>query len=336
MRTLLNKVAIERKLYMEKITGYVGTYASENSHGIYHFSFDKEVCEFDKMTLFFMVKDAKYVSLHEHTLAVPCMEESAGICILDERFQHSPSKLFMEDTTACYVVEKDNMLYTANYHEGTVMIYKKVDHKLQFHHKLEIAPKAGCHQVIIYKNYLVVSCLLLDKIAIYDLRENYKHVKDILFDKKVGPRHGVFNNDQSFFYVVSELSNEVFFYTVEDLTFTCIKRVALPTQGHTQASSAAIRLSKNEQYVYVSIRGENIICVLDVKSMRVIQTIDSGGDHPRDIAIYNDYLFVVNRFSNNLVVFPIDKELGTVKEKIAETQVFEGVSIVFHEGGQYV
>lgn len=318
---------------MEKITGYIGTYASENSHGVYHFSFDKTLGQFDKVTLFFMVKDAKYVSLHNHTLAVPCMEEHAGICIIDERFQYSPSKLFMEDTTACYVIEKDEMLYTANYHEGTVMMYKKINHQLQFHHKLMIAPKAGCHQVILYEHYLLVPCLLLDKIAIFDVANDYAHVQDIFFDEGVGPRHGVLNAANNAFYVVSERSNEVFFYTVEGLTFTCIKRIALPVDGQTQATSAAIRLSKNEKYVYVSIRGANLICVLDTKRMCVLQSIACGGDHPRDIALYDDYVFAINRFSNNIVAFQIDEEQGIVKEKIAETQVYEGVSIVFHEGG---
>lgn len=328
-----DKVYIERNMIMKKITGYIGTYASKDSQGIYHFSFDLNKQSFDDTSLFYPVRDAKYVSLCNHIITAPCMEENAGICRIDEMYKEPASKLFMEDTPACYVIQKDDFIYTANYHEGSVMVYKVVNQQIQFHHKISIAPKAGCHQVIVYGKYIAVPCLLLDKIAIFDTSANYIHVKDIWFDSGSGPRHGIFDKQQTLFYVVSELSNEVFVYKADELNFTLIKKIALPIPCGAKAASAALRLSEDEQYAYVSIRDINLICVIDTKSLTLIQSIESGGDHPRDMALSpdGDYVFVVHRFSNNLVVFKRDKETGKLQEKITETQIFEGVSIVFQE-----
>lgn len=320
---------------MKKITGYIGTYASKNSQGIYQFSFDIERRVFDETTLFYPIRDAKYISLDNHTMVAPCMEDNAGICLIDETYKVPASKLFMEDTTACYVIQSENFIYTANYHEGTVMVYKLVNQHLQFHHKITIAPKAGCHQVILYGKYILVPCLLLDKIAVFDTSANYAHVKDIGFDRGTGPRHGIFNKQHSAFYVVSELSNEVFIYDVDKLNFTLTKKITLPIPAGDKAASAAIRLSEDEKFIYVSVRDANLLCVINTQNVELIQSVDCGGDHPRDMAISPGglYVFVVNRFSNNLVVFKRDKETGKIQEKIAETQVFEGVSIVFQEGG---
>lgn len=334
-KDFMNTIKLERILIMEKITGYIGTYASQDSKGIYHFVYDTNKQAFDDITLFYRADDAKYLSLQDHVLAAPCKAENAGICMIDETYKEPVSTLFMEDTTACYVIQDGKFLYTANYHEGTVMVYKNVHHQLQFHHKITIALHAGSHQVIVYRNYILVPCLLLDKIAIYDTTANYAHVRDIWFEKGCGPRHGVFNKAQDTLYVVSELSNEVFVYAVNALTFTLKHRIHLVSQ-EGKAASAAIRLSADENFLYVSIRDKNCICVIDTQKMDIIQSVDSGGDHPRDMNISPDgnYIFVVNRFSNQLVVFSRDQSNGKINKQLAQTSLVEGVSIVFQEGGK--
>ena len=90
------------------------------------------------------------------------------------------------------------------------MVYQIVNNKLKLIKQISIQNKAGCHQVVLYKNYLIVPCLLLDQVRIFDINNDYDLVKTLTFPAKTGPRHGVFNHDYSHFYLVSELSSEFF------------------------------------------------------------------------------------------------------------------------------
>lgn len=316
---------------METLTGYIGTYASKESNGIFRFHFDGERKKFDEPELAYPLRDTKYLSLYEGLLVSPCVKDTAGICRIDLDGKNLPYDLYMEDQAACYVVQDEAYVYTANYHEGCVMIYKKEAAKLMFHKRIDIKEHAGCHQVILYGPYLLVPCLLLDKIVILDRNQDYAICGELMFEAGSGPRHGVFSKDYKLFYLVSELSNEVFKYQVDGLKFTLLDKISIAKPG--SGASAAIRLSSDEKYLYVSVRDADVIRVLDTSSLNVIQSVSSGGQHPRDIVLSpkEDYLLSVNRYSNNLVLYERDHESGLLKDILDEMSVIQGVSIVFTE-----
>ena len=80
------------------------------------------------------------------------------------------------------------------------MVYQIVNKQIKIKsNKYLIQNKAGCHQVVLYKNYLIVPCLLLDQVRIFDINNDYDLVKTLTFPAKTGPRHGVFNHDYSHF-----------------------------------------------------------------------------------------------------------------------------------------
>ena len=56
---------------MGKINGFIGTYASENSKGVYRFTFDTVSGTLGKPELFYEAKDAKWISLYKKIMAVP-------------------------------------------------------------------------------------------------------------------------------------------------------------------------------------------------------------------------------------------------------------------------
>ena len=56
---------------MGKINGFIGTYASENSKGVYRFTFDTVSGTLGKPELFYEAKDAKWISLYKNIMAVP-------------------------------------------------------------------------------------------------------------------------------------------------------------------------------------------------------------------------------------------------------------------------
>lgn len=353
------------------LTGYLGTYASEKSKGIYRFTMDAVTGQLTVPELYYEALDCKYLSLYKGILAAPFQkEDAAGICLLDVN-QAKPQLLaekFEEATTACFITQDENWIYTANYHEGIVLIYQKDTEGVTLVKRIDIAPKAGCHQVLLHDGLLLIPCLLLDEIRIFDSKNNFCQIGEIPFPKGTGPRHGVFTKDHRFLFIISELSNELYTFEVSETSETaqdanpCFRllsvqtlfpqnkdntdapRSAIPTPAApisapisspttlTPPTSAAIRFSPDEHYLYISTRYADVISVFAVESGKavMIQQINSSGIHPRDIILSPDgrFLLAVNRTEGGLVVFPISQEGGTLGPVCSRVPVFEAVSIV--------
>lgn len=310
--------------------GYIGCYQSENNeHNLIQFNFDEASQRFDHFSLALNIRDAKYLALDGTLLYTIGREDKSGVYRIDLE-DNSVSHVFMENSTACYIDSDDKYVYTANYHDGCVYIYLK-DSSLAFVKRLDMGLKAGCHQVVSYCNYIFVPCLLLDKIYIYDVNNDFKLVGNISFEKGAGPRHCVIRN--SYLYVISELSNEILEFDIKAMDSIRLLRHINLLDEHEKGSSAAIRLSLDCKFLYVSIRDLNVIKVIDIEKLSVIQTVSSGGDHPRDIALSPDgnFLFIVNRYSDNCVVYTVNTYSGMCEEIVDTYSVKQGVSIVFQE-----
>lgn len=313
------------------IKGYIGTYDTPNTKGIYQFNFDEQSGKVFEMKSFYPVNDAKCVVLAKDKLIITMNKDSkSGIALLNKDTAKLLDEALYENKTPCFIKYSGGYVYTANYHDGVVMVYKLQGDKLTLIKQITIQEKAGCHQVILYGDYILVPCLLLDEIRIFKRSEDFKFVKVWKFPQKTGPRHGVFNKEYNRFYLVSELSNEFFAYSVNDLNFELITKINLlekyPTEG---ASSAAIRLTKDENYIYISTRGADLLSVIKVKDdIQLSQQIKSG-IHPRDFLLSYDeqYLLCVNRDSDNLIVYKLDRKTRMIQDEIADISVPHGVGI---------
>lgn len=311
------------------IEGYVGSYASKESKHVIQFLFDEEKKRFVHRMQLFPWEDTKYMSWKGNDLVSISKQQRAGVLWL-HKDSGIREQLFLEQGTSCYIHQDESYIYTANYHEGTVMIYAKQEFHL--HQCIKIQEKAGCHQVILFEHYILVPCLLLDKIMIYDISLNFAFVKELMFPLGSGPRHGIFDQKGRFF-VVSELSNQLFVYEVKDMTFSLTIILDLLEDPSVKAAAAAIRMSKDERFLYLSLRDVNQIIVIDVEKQVIIQRISSLGDHPRDIQLSPDdaFLFVANRFSNQVNVFERNAHDGMLTACDAHLEAIEGVSIVMNE-----
>ena len=303
-----------------KKTIYAGTYTKRSSKGIYRFTFDdgklsdcKLLCE---------TINPKYLTRYKDKLvAVTDFEKGAGVILLDEEGKILDSLQF-EDETSCYVVTKGDLVYTANYHEGTFSVLKIEDDKFSLIKKTLIKDKCGCHQVLLYKDMLMVPCLFLDKIMIYDQKIN--KIGEIEFPEGSGPRHGVFSRDGKYLYQVSELSNELFRIDMDTLKIEDSIPVLQNNETHVKGT-AAIRMSDDEKHIYVSTRFKNVISVIDTERFELLEMKDCGGDHPRDFILVDDYLLCANMNSDNVVVYDIKK--GTISPMISELKVPEAISL---------
>lgn len=318
--------------------GYIGTYNTEFSRGVYSFSFDEQTGRLFDARAFCSADDAKCVDAGGgYLFAGFSRDGSGGMALADCDTGRILSSYLAEHKPPCFIKYADGFIYTANYHDGTVMAYRLLDSAIELVKRIDIMPKAGCHQVIVHGRYIIVPCLLLDELRIFDSKNDFSLVKIMPFDKGTGPRHGIFNAAHSRFYLVSEYSNELFAFEADGLSFNLTKRInLLSAEQQPGSSSAALRLSPDERYLYISTRGADLLTVIslqDKNSPCTIQQISCGGRHPRDFTLAGDgrYLLCVNRDSDDLISFSIDSISGRIGRIIDRLPVPHGVGICMKE-----
>ncbi|MDR1177025.1 MAG: lactonase family protein [Treponema sp.] len=157
-----------------------------------------------------------------------------------------------------------------------------------------------------------------------------------------GPRHGCFcpsgnhaaKLSAQYAYFLNELDSTVdsFSYKAGVLTKTGTVS-ALPEGLKTESIAAAIRISGDGRFVYTSNRGHDSIAVFKADpagKLSFRETVDSGGKHPRDFAIdpSGNFLIVLHKDSDNLVVFRINQKTGALKKE-REYPVFSPTALLF-------
>lgn len=328
---------------MNTLTGYIGTYASPESLGIYRFTMDLDNGNLSKPELYYGALDCKYLSLHGTLLAAPRKRDGqAGICLLDTAGGGASlaGEAFYETAPACYVTQDDACIYTANYHEGCILVYRKSPDSLTLAKRIDIAPKAGCHQILFHNHYMLVPCLLLDTVKIYDCSRDFAPAGELRFEEGTGPRHGIFDKDHKRLFLVSELSNQLFVYSLAADTPSgsaiTLEHVYPLLPGDAKykepPASAAIRLSPDGRFLYVSTRFADIISVfyIDGCQLKLVQQTGSGGVHPRDFTLTPDgqYLLAVNRTEGGLVSFRINPETGCLDGPCSQVPAPEAVAVI--------
>lgn len=320
---------------MAILTGYLGTYDSPRSRGVFRFSFDGETGALTAPELLLEAPDAKYLALRDGLLAAPVRRGSrAGLCLADLRASGGPCvvEYLCEMTPGCYTAFDGDRVYGANFHEGTVTVYRLEADAPLFEKRIEIAPGAGCHQVLARGRFLLVPCMNLDEIRLFD-RESLAPAGSVLFPKGSGPRHGVFDRAGERLFVAAQGDNTLYSFEAGPEGFVPAGAEPLLPPGAREGSeAAAVRLSNDERFLYVSVRGENVIAVLEARGTRtrVIQRAPCGGDHPRDILLSPDgrFLLAANRNAGGLVCFAVDRETGLIGKECARVDACEGVAVV--------
>lgn len=206
-------------------------------------------------------------------------------------------------------------LLTADYSGGTVTLFPvrsgRIDAAVQVVHFEGFGPIASrqgsshIHQLIPYGNLLLAVDLGTDSIHVLRLFDGtvrplcdgrldrslrLERLFDIPAPAGSGPRHLVFSQDGSHFYVITELSNEILVYAMPDYTAAGDRPVLLqqlPVGSPDFASQAGgdIQLSPDGRHLYASLRNGGdglVICeVLSDGSLRHVGFQPTGA-HVRD------------------------------------------------------
>lgn len=303
---------------------YAGTYTAKSSQGIYSFSFEDG--RLSSSQLFCEIKNPKYLTKKDNCLiTVADFDYESGVALINAEGDIK-NKIAFEKRTSCFITSVDDDIYTANYHTGVVTHLKLVHDELKFINSIQIQDGAGCHQILVFHERILVPCLFLDRVFIFD--RSLKKIGSIHFNANTGPRHGVFSKDGKYLYLVSELSNELFVIETDEWNIIHQIPVLMSKEIHVR-DTAAIRLSDDEKFIYVSTRTKDVISVIELEDHKptVIQTVSCGGKHPRDFVLLGQYLLCANKNTNEVVSFKINDD-GTLGKIVDRIEVPEVVALI--------
>lgn len=303
---------------------YAGTYTAKSSQGIYSFSFEDG--RLSSSQLFCEIKNPKYLTKKDNCLiTVADFDYESGVALINAEGDIK-NKIAFEKRTSCFITSEDDDIYTANYHTGVVTHLKLVQDELKFINSIQIQDGAGCHQILVFHERILVPCLFLDRVFIFD--RSLKKIGSIHFNANTGPRHGVFSKDGKYLYLVSELSNELFVIETDEWNIIHQIPVLMSKEIHVR-DTAAIRLSDVEKFIYVSTRTKDVISVIELEDHKptVIQTVSCGGKHPRDFILLDLYLLCANKNTNEVVSFKINDD-GTLGKIVDRIEVPEVVALI--------
>lgn len=320
-------------LVAQKNTLYVGTYTvNTESEGIYSFDFNTITGELTNKKLVVKTINPSFLTLSNNKKLLFTVSENGekGILKSYSLNKKNTSKFINEVSSngagPCHVsLNKDNKkLVVSNYGGGTIAIYNvnnfgKIESASQiFNHNIH-KDKAHSHSAKFLKNNLFVADLGRDFLAHYSLisEGKYSLKKEILMKKNAGPRHFEISKKGKFIYVINELNSTISVLKNINNNYSNIQNIStLETDYKGKNSCADIHLSKNEQFLYGSNRGENSIVVFkrtkETGKLTKIQSVSVEGNWPRNFTLSPNgkFLLVANQYSNNISVFKVNSKTG--------------------------
>lgn len=241
----------------------------------------------------------------------------SGVAVFDEKSGEALGKvLSTEGEVGCHITTHNGDVYCANYIGGSVCKIgaAKVTHKGEGpDKKRQTSPHP--HSVLISPDckYLFTADLGTDTVYVYT-RE-----LDLLTSASVpkgsGARHLCFSPSGEYLYCVGEMGGNITVFSWNGGTLTPIYTLDLLKNGGASGSAAAIKLSSDGRFVYVTERRECEIITLatDGDGLTEISRVSSEGKEPRDIieAAGGRLLICADQWSDSVSVFTLKDGIPT-------------------------
>ncbi|MDD6416994.1 MAG: lactonase family protein [Lactobacillus porci] len=264
------------------------------------------------------------------------------------------SQLIHDGSSPAYVgINQDKrLLYTANYHTGMLSVIS-YDEQGQLtlldqvkHEDRALGPKP--EQDTAHPHYFdetpgghLVSCDLgQDRVDFYAFKDGkLSHLASYQNEDGFGTRHLVFDPSGQYFYVAGELSSQVNVVKFDEASWM-FQNVAtystIPADWDKHNGAAAIRMSKDGRFIYVSNRGNDSIAVFEIKAdhtLKLIQRVSTFGEFPRDFNWDEEEAYVVaaNQNTNNATLYARNAADGSLTPLVKNIQVPEGTHVLFTE-----
>lgn len=336
---------------------WFGGYTSHDSKGIYTANVEKNeddiklvdvknIVEIDRPTYFQLVGDLLFTIIQNG--------DQSGIATY--RIKDGKAKqldtYFHEGAAPCYISvdSQKHLVFTANYHLATINVFSYDENgKLTFitndthagHGPRAEQDQAHPHFFDETPAGNLVSCDLgIDAVDFYKLDgDKLKHLARYQMENGFGTRHLVFSPDGKTMYIVGELSSQVNVARLNENTWK-FEDVAtyktIPDDFSDHNGAAAIRISKDGKFIYISNRGHDSITVfkvLDDGKLELVQRISVFGSFPRDFNWDKDekYLVVANQNTNNATLYRRNSETGNLTPIQKDIPVPEATRVLFEK-----
>jgi 6-phosphogluconolactonase len=341
----------------------VGTYTNTcKSNGIYVYEFNANTGDFKLKNSSENVLSPSYLSVSADNKFIYAVNENGTQSTVSAFGYNSKSgKLnFLNKNDAlgadpCHLINDDKNVIVANYSGGNIVVFKKkadgsvseVQQVIQHEGKgINEArqEKAHVHMVCFSpdKKYVLSNDLGLDKVFIYKYNPASKN--EILtlkgsVDVKSGsgPRHLTFSKDGKFVYLLQELDGTLTTFAYDKSgSLKLLNEINIIPKGFKGAnSSAAIKISPDGKFLYVSDRGDvnsiSVYKILKNGSLELSEQVSTSGKGPRDFAIdpSGNYLLAAHQYTNDIIIFKRDKTTGKLTETGKKIELCSPVGLVF-------
>ncbi|MDF7638556.1 lactonase family protein [Lactobacillus sp. ESL0791] len=283
--------------------------------------------------------------------------EKGGISVFKQKgdgYEETSNYLTPGSSPAYIGINKrKKLIYTANYHTGVLQVFNySADGKLTLladctHIADTLGPRPeqtdGPHPHFFDETPAgnLVSCDLgNDRVDFYRLNNNkLDHLAAYHNEPGFGTRHIVFSKDGHCFYVAGELSSKinVVKFDEESWQFENIATYStIPEDFTAHNGAAAIKISGDDKFIYVSNRGHDSITVFginDDNTLKLVQRVSVFGEFPRDFNWDPEekYVVVANQNTNNATLYTRSAETGCLTPVQKKIAVPEGTRVLFTE-----
>lgn len=323
----------------------IGTYTKKTSKGIYQIELDTTDKKLKHPKLVLNIQNPTYLSHYDKKIySIDKKNDTGGIAIINDSNYSIEQELLADGAPPAYISWNpiNKIIMDANYHKGTITAYQKDNNSNQFNvvdvFQNHIENKEShLHYVDLAPDKKLIACDLgTDQVLTLEFENNKFNLLDSYnTNSGFGPRHITFNKSGSYAYLVGELSSEVEVLSYQNGIFKHLQTVStVPKNFSSNNGAAAIRLDKNDKYLYVSNRGHDSISVFEIQNdgtLKSIQNITVSGSFPRDFNLdsTDQFLVCANQESDNITLFErntIDGKLTTLQ---TDVKIPEGVCVLF-------
>lgn len=362
---LFSALAFTASQAQTKYNLLVGTYTNTcQSNGIYVYEFDAASGSFTlkNSTENENVLSPSYLSASADNKFIYAVNENGTQSTVSAFGYNSPTgKLTFLNKNAslgadpCHLINDSKNVIVANYSGGSIAVFKKnadgsiteaqqlIQHEGKGPNEAR-QEKAHVHMVVFSpdKKFILSNDLGQDKVFIYKYNAGAKHemltLKSTVDVKKgSGPRHLTFSKDGKFVYLLQELDGTLTTFSYDKSgNLKLLKETnIIPKDFKGANSSAAIKISPDGKFLYVSDRGDvNMLSVYKITKtggIELVEQVSTQGKGPRDFSIdpSGNYLLVGHQYTNEIIIFKRDKTTGKLKSTGKKIELCSPVGLLF-------
>ncbi len=332
---------------------YTNTRRGPGGEGVYIYDMDTVTGELTQVSVYKDCNNPSFLSFRGDTI-LACEEVMGASSVLGLKINEDGTLSFKgrvttEESGMCHITPwiGEDYVTVSNFNSGSLVtcgltadgtptqVTDFIKHEGSGPARMQ--QTAHVHSATMYpsKDRFLVCDLGNDTLTTYVMAEGGKLnlAQTVKMVPGSGPRHAAFSPDGRYLSVLTQLSNVIATYKVEDGVLGqqvgCIS--SIPADFTERSDGADIHYSADGKRVYASNRGHNSIIVCDAAEDGTLSNerwFSCHGESPRNFHLTRDgkRILIANQNSGNLVVVALD-EKGDLAEKQFEAAIPQTVFV---------